>query len=79
MNERGSPRVWYSLVSFANKEIGKVTSGTVSPSLNHNIGIGYVDVDLAFEGSEIAVDIRGRKVKARIVKTPFIEVNRSQS
>lgn len=77
MTDRGIPRAGYSLFSFDNKEIGKVTSGTVSPSLNDNIGIGYVDLAMAEIGTQIYVDIRGRKVQARVVKTPFLELKRS--
>lgn len=76
MTERGIPRAGYSLFSFDNQEIGKVTSGTVSPSLNDNIGIGYVDQKFSEIGTQILVDIRGRKVQARVVKTPFVEVKR---
>ncbi len=75
--DRGIPRAGYSLFSFDNKEIGKVTSGTVSPMLNESIGIGYVATELANEGSEIFVDIRGKKVKAKVVKTPFVNVKKN--
>lgn len=77
MTERGIPRAGYSLFSFDNQEIGKVTSGTVSPSLNDNIGIAYVDMAHSEVGTVFNVDIRGRKVQARVVKTPFVEVKRS--
>jgi len=70
--ERGIPRQGYSLLSFDNKEIGRVTSGTLSPSLNQSIGIGYVDNALAEIGCEFNVDIRGRGAKARVVATPFV-------
>ncbi len=70
--ERGIPRHGYKLFSFDNKEIGRVTSGTMSPSLDKPIGIGYIEPGWADVGSEFAVDIRGRHVKARVVKTPFI-------
>lgn len=73
MVDKGIPRQGYSLFSFDNKEIGKVTSGTHSPTLDEPIGIGYVTVENAKIGTEILVDIRGRKVKAKVVKTPFIE------
>lgn len=72
MIEKGIPRHGYSLFSFDNKEIGKVTSGTHSPSLDEPIGIAYVDVAHAHEGAEFLLDIRGRKVKAKVCKTPFI-------
>lgn len=71
--DKGIPRQGYSLFSFDNSEIGKVTSGTLSPSLNESIGIAYVDAKFAGEGSEFLVDIRGRKAKAKVVKTPFVK------
>ncbi len=73
LEERGIPRQGYNLLSFDNKEIGRVTSGTQSPSLNIPIGIGYVDVAHSELGSEIYVDIRGRGAKARVVATPFVK------
>lgn len=72
MLEKGIPRQGYTLFSFDNKEIGKVTSGTHSPSLDEPIGIAYVDKAFAQEGSEFHMDVRGRKVKAVVCKTPFI-------
>ncbi|AHI04988.1 aminomethyltransferase [Bdellovibrio bacteriovorus W] len=72
MLDKGIPRQGYSLFSFDNKEIGKVTSGTHSPSLDEPIGIAYIDVELKNEGTEFFLDIRGRKVKAIVCKTPFI-------
>ena len=52
-------------------EIGHVTSGTFSPVLEKGIGMGYVLKEYAPAGTEIAVEIRGRQVPARVVKTPF--------
>ncbi len=72
MLDKGIPRQGYGLFSFDNKEIGKVTSGTHSPTLDEPIGIAYIDVAHAQEGTEFLLDIRGRKVKAVVVKTPFI-------
>ena len=72
MLEKGIPREGYALFSFDNIEIGKVTSGTHSPSLDEPIGIGYLSSKLAEEGCEIFVDIRGRRVKAKICKMPFV-------
>jgi aminomethyltransferase len=72
MLEKGIPRQGYSVFSFDNKEIGKVTSGTHSPSLDEPIGIAYVSTAFAKEGTEFQLDIRGRKVKAVVCKTPFI-------
>lgn len=73
LQDRGIPRQGYALLSFDNKEIGRVTSGTLSPSANVSIGIGYVDVAFADIGSEFNVDIRGRGAKARVVPTPFVK------
>lgn len=72
MLEKGIPRQGYSLFSFDNKEIGKVTSGTHSPTLDEPIGIAYIDKDFSKEGTEFNLDIRGRKVKAVVCKTPFV-------
>jgi aminomethyltransferase len=73
MIEKGIPRHGYKLKSSADAEIGHVTSGTHSPSLNTPIGIGYVSSECSELGSEIFVDIRGRNVRAEVVKTPFIK------
>ncbi|MEY4615860.1 MAG: hypothetical protein RJB66_820 [Pseudomonadota bacterium] len=70
--EKGIPRQGYTLFSFDNQEMGKVTSGTLSPSTNEPIGLGYVWPQFAKLGSEILVEIRGRKVKAEVVQTPFV-------
>ncbi len=70
--ERGIPRQGYTLFSFDGREIGKVTSGTMSPTLNQAIGIAWIDTAHSSEGSEFAVDIRGKKIKAQVVPTPFV-------
>lgn len=75
MADRGIPRQGYTLLSFDNKEIGRVTSGTQSPSLNAPIGIGYVESAFAEIGSEFNVDIRGRGAKAKVVATPFVKTS----
>jgi aminomethyltransferase len=73
LQDRGIPRQGYALLSFDNKEIGRVTSGTLSPTLNVSIGIAYVDAAYAEVGAEFNVDIRGRGAKARVVPTPFVK------
>jgi aminomethyltransferase len=72
MLERGIPRQGYRLFSTEAQEIGHVTSGTPSPSLGENIGIGYVARESADVGMKLSVDIRGRKVLAEVVPTPFV-------
>ncbi|MBI3600918.1 MAG: glycine cleavage system aminomethyltransferase GcvT [Nitrospinae bacterium] len=70
MIERGIPRSHYAIFK-GSRRIGDVTSGTMSPSLNKAIGIGYVQADMSNIGEEIEIDIRASYPKARIVKTPF--------
>jgi aminomethyltransferase len=71
MIERGIPRHDYSILSADGAVIGKVTSGTQSPSLQKAIGMGYVETAYAKEGTEIFISIRENKIKAKIVKPPF--------
>ena len=52
--------------------VGTVTSGTMSPTLRKPIGLGYVPPDLAAVGTALEVDVRGRRVPIRVVKTPFV-------
>ncbi len=71
MIDRGIPRHDYEICDANGKVIGKVTSGTQSPSLQKAIGLGYVQSDFAKEDTEIFVNIRENLVKAQIVKFPF--------
>jgi len=71
MIERGIPRHDYEIVDSEGKTIGKVTSGTQSPSLQKAIGMGYIKTEFAKEGQEIFIKIRENKVKAKVVKFPF--------
>ena len=73
--ERGIPRQDYMIVDGNGKEIGTVTSGTMSPSLNKAIGMGYIDVSSAAVDSEIFIVIRDKKVLAKVVKLPFYKSN----
>lgn len=71
--DRGIPRQGYVLKSPAGEVIGVCTSGTMSPLTGASIGIGYVTVPFSADGAEIAVDIRGKLVKAKVRPTPFID------
>jgi aminomethyltransferase len=71
MIDRGIPRHDYPIVDADGNNIGRVTSGTQSPSLQKAIGMGYVNTEVAKEGAEIYISIRDNKVKAKIVKPPF--------
>ncbi len=71
MIERGIPRHDYEIVDNAGITIGKVTSGTQSPSLQKGIGMGYVKTSFSKVGTDIFIKIRDNKVLARVVKMPF--------
>ncbi|MFC4231867.1 glycine cleavage system aminomethyltransferase GcvT [Parasediminibacterium paludis] len=71
MIERGIPRHDYLLKDAAGNTIGKVTSGTQSPSLNKAVGLGYVSTQFSAIDSDIFVEIRNNLVKAKVVKLPF--------
>lgn len=71
MIDRGIPRHDYAIVDAEGNVIGKVTSGTQSPSLQKAIGMGYIDKAFAKEETEIFIDIRNNKIKAKVVKFPF--------
>ncbi|HMN05463.1 MAG TPA: glycine cleavage system aminomethyltransferase GcvT [Flavobacteriales bacterium] len=71
--DRGIPRHGYPVTDADGNVIGQVTSGTMSPSLQKAIGLAYVPSDKAAPGTEIFVDVRGKKLKAAVVKTPFIQ------
>lgn len=76
LKERGIPRHGYVVFSEDGQtSIGEVTSGTQSPTLKEAIAIAYVRSDLAKIGNPITVDIRGTKVAAQIVATPFYKRN----
>jgi aminomethyltransferase len=70
LTERGFPRSGYDIISDS-RVVGKVTSGTLSPSLGAGIGLGYVPLALAEPGTKLAVAIRGQPVPAEVVCTPF--------
>ncbi len=72
MIERGIPRHDYPIVDTEGNEIGVVTSGTMSPSMNKGIGMGYVPTELSSPDSEILVQIRNKQIKAKVVKMPFV-------
>lgn len=72
MIERGIPRHGYPIASPEGAEIGHVTSGTMSPCLKVGVALGYVQAAYAKPGTEIAVIIREKPVKAEVVKIPFV-------
>jgi aminomethyltransferase len=72
MLEKGIARHDYEIKDFEGTVIGKVTSGTQSPTLGKAIGMGYVDAGFAAAGSEIYISIRNTLIKAKVVKMPFV-------
>jgi aminomethyltransferase len=71
MIDKGIPRHHYEIKDAAGNLLGVVTSGTQAPSLNKAVGLGYVAVSHSKIDSEIFVDIRGKLLKAKVVKVPF--------
>ena len=72
MIDRGIPRHGYAVASLDGTEIGHVTSGTMSPCLKIGVAMGYVAAEYAKVGTEVAVVIREKLVKAEVVKVPFV-------
>ncbi|MGB0428711.1 MAG: glycine cleavage system aminomethyltransferase GcvT, partial [Flavobacteriales bacterium] len=68
LTEKGIPRTDYTIVDESGNEIGRVTSGTMSPSTNKAIGLGYVKREFAKAGSKIWIQIRNKQVGAEVVK-----------
>jgi aminomethyltransferase len=73
MIDRGIPRKDYIILDEAGNEIGKVTSGTQSPTLGKAIGLGYVTIDHTAADTEIQIQIRNKALKAKVVKIPFVK------
>ncbi|MFM7388041.1 MAG: glycine cleavage system aminomethyltransferase GcvT [Bacteroidota bacterium] len=71
MVERGIPRHDYRILNANGTEIGKVTSGTMSPSMKIAIGLGYVTKEHSALDSPIYIEIREKGVEAKVVKLPF--------
>ena len=71
MDERGIPRQGYDVCTQDGEVVGRVTSGTMSPSLGHGIGMAYLDASLAKEGTALQVRIRNNNVACHVVRFPF--------
>ena len=75
MIDRGIPRKDYRILDSDGNEIGVVTSGTQSPSLDKAIGLGYVKSELKAPGTEIFIEVRNKSLKAEISKIPFYKAD----
>ena len=73
MVNRGIPRHDYQIADANGNIIGKVTSGTQSPTLNIALGMGYVNKEFAKSDSEIFIMIRDKAIKAKVCKIPFLK------
>jgi aminomethyltransferase len=72
LTEKAFPRHGYP-ISADGREVGVVTSGTYSPTLEKGIGMGYVPVALAKPGTSIQIMIRNKPIPATVVTIPFLE------
>jgi len=73
MIDRGIPRHDYQIADASGAIIGKVTSGTQSPTLNKAIGLGYVKTEFSKADTEIFIIIRDKHIKAKVCKIPFLK------
>jgi aminomethyltransferase len=71
MIDRGIARDGYPVATLSGEKIGSVTSGSPAPFLKKNIALAYVPIQYASHGEELAVEVRGQLVRARVVPTPF--------
>jgi aminomethyltransferase len=71
MVERGIARDGYSVLSLDGETIGAVTSGSPAPFLKTNIAMALVPVSVAESGTDVLVDVRGNRVRAKQVPLPF--------
>ena len=70
--EKGIPRKGYKIFNKEKELVGEVTSGSISPSTKKAIGMGYVSYNENTISEKIYIEIRSKKVEAKIVKRPFI-------
>lgn len=71
MIDKGIPRHDYEIKDFSGVIIGKVTSGTQSPSLGKAIGLGYVSTVFAHIDTKIYIKVRDKLLLAKVIKLPF--------
>jgi aminomethyltransferase len=70
--ERGVLRADLTVLDSAGRVVGRTTSGTFSPTLKQGIALGLLDRSVKL-GDEVAVDVRGRRVRCEVVRPPFVE------
>jgi aminomethyltransferase len=72
MEEQAIPRSGQRILSEHGEQVGYVTSGTFSPSFKQGIGLSYIQMGYEKSGARVSVEIRGRAVKAKVIKPPFV-------
>ncbi|MRG46546.1 glycine cleavage system aminomethyltransferase GcvT [Chitinophaga sp. SYP-B3965] len=72
MIDKGIPRHDYEIKDAEGNVIGRVTSGTQSPTLQKAVGLGYVRTDFATLDSEVYIAVRDKLLKAKVSKVPFL-------
>jgi len=73
LSERGVPRGGYAVTDGDLTRVGKLTSGTMSPTLDEPIGLGYLHESYADAGTEVSVVVRGDEKRAEVVIPPFLD------
>ncbi|MDB9253571.1 glycine cleavage system aminomethyltransferase GcvT [Halorubrum ezzemoulense] len=73
LSERGVPRGGYAVTDGDLTRVGKLTSGTMSPTLDEPIGLGYLHESYADAGTEVSVVVRGDEKRAEVVVPPFLD------
>ncbi|AAC07401.1 aminomethyltransferase (glycine cleavage system T protein) [Aquifex aeolicus VF5] len=71
LTEKGIPRKGYRVFK-GDREIGWISSGTYSPTLNKGIALCFVDIEERKEGNEVEIEVRGRRVRGVLRKYPFV-------
>jgi aminomethyltransferase len=77
MTARGIARHGYAIHDADGAAIGTVTSGGPAPTLDKNVGMGYVPARLDVPGTKLSIDCRGKRVDAEVVRGPFYKRGRT--
>jgi aminomethyltransferase len=73
LTDKGIARKDYPIMDREDNQIGIVTSGTMSPTLNKAIALAYVPIELSKIGSEVFIQVRKKQLKAKVVALPFVQ------
>jgi aminomethyltransferase len=78
LDGRRTARQGFRVTEAGGRQVGRITSGCLSPTLGKSIAMAFVDADQSEEGNELAVDFNGKAQLARVVKLPFYKRPASQ-